>query len=158
MIDQSIEPKSRGDQDKLTNALLRMAEEDPTFRMRTDEDSGQTIISGMGELHLDVITDRMMREFGVQANIGKPQVAYRETITRPSHVDHTFKRQTGGKGQFAHVVIDVTPQEQGKGYEFESKIVGGVYPARVHPGDRQGYPRLARNRVASLAIRWSMSR
>jgi elongation factor G len=138
VIDQSIEPKSRGDQDKLTNALLRMAEEDPTFRMRTDEDSGQTIISGMGELHLDVITDRMMREFGVQANIGKPQVAYRETITRPSHVDHTFKRQTGGKGQFAHVVIDVSPQEQGKGYEFESKIVGGVIPREYIPAIDKG--------------------
>ena len=138
VIDQSIEPKSRGDQDKLTNALLRMAEEDPTFRMRTDEESGQTIISGMGELHLDVITDRMMREFGVQANIGKPQVAYRETITRPAHVDHTFKRQTGGKGQFAHVVIDVAPQEQGKGFEFESKIVGGVIPREYIPAVEKG--------------------
>ncbi len=152
VIDQSIEPKSRGDQDKLTNALLRLAEEDPTFRMRTDEESGQTIISGMGELHLDVITDRMMREFGVQANIGKPQVAYRETITRPAHIDHTFKRQTGGKGQFAHVVLDVTPQEQGKGYEFENKIVGGVIPREyipaidkgiqgaLHSGSYAGYP------------------
>ncbi len=138
VIDQSIEPKSRGDQDKLTNALLRLAEEDPTFRMRTDEESGQTIISGMGELHLDVITDRMMREFGVQANIGKPQVAYRETITRPAHIDHTFKRQTGGKGQFAHVVLDVTPQEQGKGYEFESKIVGGVIPREYIPAIDKG--------------------
>ena len=138
VIDQSIEPKSRGDQDKLTNALLRLAEEDPTFRMRTDEESGQTIISGMGELHLDVITDRMMREFGVQANIGKPQVAYRETITRPAHVDHTFKRQTGGKGQFAHVVINVDPQEQGKGYEFESKIVGGVIPREYIPAIDKG--------------------
>ena len=138
VIDQSIEPKSRGDQDKLTNALLRLAEEDPTFRMRTDEESGQTIISGMGELHLDVITDRMMREFGVQANIGKPQVAYRETITRPAHIDHTFKRQTGGKGQFAHVVLDVTPQEQGKGYEFENKIVGGVIPREYIPAIDKG--------------------
>ncbi len=138
VIDQSIEPKSRGDQDKLTNALLRLAEEDPTFRMRTDEESGQTIISGMGELHLDVITDRMMREFGVQANIGKPQVAYRETITRPAHVNHTFKRQTGGKGQFAHVVLDVTPQEQGKGYEFENKIVGGVIPREYIPAVDKG--------------------
>ncbi len=152
VIDQSIEPKSRADQDKLTNALLRLAEEDPTFRVRTDEESGQTIISGMGELHLDVMTDRMMREFGVQANIGKPQVAYRETITRPAHIDHTFKRQTGGKGQFAHVVLDVTPQEQGKGYEFESKIVGGVIPREyipaidkgirgaLHSGSYAGYP------------------
>ncbi len=138
VIDQSIEPKSRVDQDKLTNALVRLAEEDPTFRMRTDEESGQTIISGMGELHLDVITDRMMREFGVQANIGKPQVAYRETITRSAKVDHTFKRQTGGKGQFAHVVIDVSPQEQGKGYEFESKIVGGTIPREYIPAIDKG--------------------
>jgi elongation factor G len=138
VIDQSIEPKSRGDQDKLTNALVRMAEEDPTFRVRTDEESGQTIISGMGELHLDVITDRMMREFGVQANIGKPQVAYRETITRPARIDHTFKRQTGGKGQFARVVIEVTPQEAGKGYEFEDKIVGGSVPREYIPAVNKG--------------------
>ncbi|MFN8512489.1 MAG: elongation factor G [Thermomicrobiales bacterium] len=138
VIDQSIEPKSRGDQDKLTNALVRLAEEDPTFRVRTDEESGQTIISGMGELHLDVITDRMLREFGVQANIGKPQVAYRETITRPARVDHTFKRQTGGKGQFARVVIEVEPQEPGKGYEFINKIVGGTIPREYIPAVDKG--------------------
>ncbi len=138
VIDQSIEPKSRGDQDKLTAALVRLAEEDPTFHVRTDEDSGQTIISGMGELHLDVMTDRVLREFGVQANIGKPQVAYRETITRLAHVDHTYKRQTGGKGQFAHVVIDVEPQEQGKGYEFVNKIVGGSIPREYIPAIDKG--------------------
>ena len=138
VIDQSIEPKSRGDQDKLTMALVRLAEEDPTFHVRTDEDSGQTIISGMGELHLDVITDRVLREFGVQANIGKPQVAYRETITRLARVDHTYKRQTGGKGQFAHVVIDVEPQEQGKGYEFVNKIVGGSIPREYIPAIDKG--------------------
>ncbi len=138
VIDQSIEPKSRADQDKLTTALVRLAEEDPTFRMRTDEDSGQTIISGMGELHLEVITDRMLREFGVQANIGKPQVSYKETITRPTHVDHRFVRQTGGKGQYAHVVIDVEPQEQGKGYEFEDRIVGGVIPREYIPAVNKG--------------------
>ena len=138
VIDQSIEPKSRGDQDKLTAALVRLAEEDPTFHVRTDEDSGQTIISGMGELHLDVMTDRVLREFGVQANIGKPQVAYRETITRLAHVDHTYKRQTGGKGQFAHVVMDVEPQEQGKGYEFVNKIVGGSIPREYIPAIDKG--------------------
>jgi elongation factor G len=138
VIDQSIEPKSRGDQDKLTNALVRLAEEDPTFRVRTDEESGQTIISGMGELHLDVITDRMLREFGVQANIGKPQVAYRETITRPARVDHTFKRQTGGKGQFARVILEVEPQEPGKGYEFANKIVGGTIPREYIPAVDKG--------------------
>jgi elongation factor G len=138
VIDQSIEPKSRGDQDKLTAALVRLAEEDPTFRVRTDEESGQTIISGMGELHLDVITDRMLREFGVQANIGKPQVAYRETITRTARVDHTFKRQTGGKGQFARVILEVEPQEPGKGYEFVSKIVGGTIPREYIPAVDKG--------------------
>jgi elongation factor G len=138
VIDQSIEPKSRGDQDKLTNALVRLAEEDPTFRVRTDEESGQTIISGMGELHLDVITDRMLREFGVQANIGKPQVAYRETITRPARIDHTFKRQTGGKGQFARVILEVEPQEPGKGYEFVNKIVGGTIPREYIPAVDKG--------------------
>ena len=138
VIDQSIEPKSRGDQDKLTAALVRLAEEDPTFRVRTDEESGQTIISGMGELHLDVITDRMLREFGVQANIGKPQVAYRETITRPARIDHTFKRQTGGKGQFARVILEVEPQEPGKGYEFVSKIVGGTIPREYIPAVDKG--------------------
>jgi elongation factor G len=138
VIDQSVEPKSRADQDKLTNALVRLAEEDPTFRVRTDEESAQTIISGMGELHLEVITDRMLREFGVQANIGKPQVAYRETITRPARVDHRFVRQTGGKGQFAHVVIEVAPQEQGKGYEFVDKIVGGVIPREYIPAVNKG--------------------
>jgi elongation factor G len=138
VIDQSVEPKSRADQDKLTNALVRLAEEDPTFRVRTDEESGQTIISGMGELHLEVMADRMMREFGVQANIGKPQVAYRETITRPARVDHRFVRQTGGKGQFAHVVIEVEPQEQGKGYEFDDKIVGGVIPREYIPAVNKG--------------------
>ncbi len=138
VIDQSIEPKSRADQDKLTSGLVRLAEEDPTFRLRTDEDSGQTIISGMGELHLEIITDRLQREFNVSANIGKPQVSYKETITRPTHVDHTFKRQTGGKGQFAHVVIDVEPQERGKGYEFEDKIVGGAIPREYIPAVSKG--------------------
>jgi elongation factor G len=158
VIDQSIEPKSRGDQDKLTNALLRMAEEDPTFRMRTDEDSGQTIISGMGELHLDVITDRMMREFGVQANIGKPQVAYRETITRPAHVDHTFKRQTGGKGQFAHVVIDVDPAGAGA-RATSSRARSSVVSSRASTSRRSTRgSRVRSSRVASPATRWSMSR
>src|SRR5918998_4311044 len=138
VIDQSIEPKSRGDQDKLTAALVRLAEEDPTFRVRTDEESGQTIISGMGELHLDVITDRMMREFGVQANIGRPQVSYKETISRPARIDHRFVRQTGGKGQYAHVVLNFEPNEPGKGYEFVDKIVGGTIPREYIPAVNSG--------------------
>ncbi len=138
VIDQAIEPKSRADQDKLSNALVRLAEEDPTFRLRTDEDSGQTIISGMGELHLEVITDRMMREFGVQANIGRPQVSYKETISRPAHIDQRFVRQTGGKGQYAHVVLDIEPNEPGKGYEFVDKIVGGTIPREYIPAVNSG--------------------
>ena len=138
VIDQAIEPKSRADQDKLSNALVRLAEEDPTFRLRTDEDSGQTIISGMGELHLEVITDRMMREFGVQANIGRPQVSYKETISRPTRIDQRFVRQTGGKGQYAHVVLDFEPNEPGKGYEFVDKIVGGTIPREYIPAVNSG--------------------
>ena len=138
VIDQAIEPKSRADQDKLSNALVRLAEEDPTFRLRTDEDSGQTIISGMGELHLEVITDRMMREFGVQANIGRPQVSYKETISRPTRIDQRFVRQTGGKGQYAHVVLEFEPNEPGKGYEFVDKIVGGTIPREYIPAVNSG--------------------
>src|SRR4029077_7530567 len=102
--------------------------EDPTFRVNTDPETGQTILSGMGELHLEIIVDRMMREFGVQANVGKPQVAYKETITNSSEVRHRFVRQTGGKGMFADVTLRVDPQEPGKGFEFESEIVGGSIP------------------------------
>jgi elongation factor G len=124
----AIEPKTRADQDKMGIALQRLAEEDPTFRVHTDEDSGQTIIEGMGELHLEVIVDRMFREFKVEANVGRPQVAYRETITREAQAEGRFVRQTGGRGQFGDVWIRVEPLERGKGFEFVNGIVGGVVP------------------------------
>jgi elongation factor G len=139
VIHLAIEPKTKQDQEKLTTALQRLSDEDPTFRMRTDEETGQTVISGMGELHLEIIVDRLMREFSVDANVGNPQVAYRETIRKPvQKVEGRFVRQTGGRGQFGHVYIDVEPNEQGKGYEFESKIVGGSIPKEYVPAVDQG--------------------
>jgi elongation factor G len=129
VIDVAIEPKSKADQDKLAIAMQKLAEEDPTFRVRTDTETGQTIIAGMGELHLEILVDRMKREFKVEANVGKPQVAYRETITKPAkQVEGKFVRQSGGKGQYGHVVINAEPSEQGAGFVFEDKIVGGVIP------------------------------
>ena len=129
VIDVAVEPKTKADQDKLAQALQRLAEEDPTFRVRTNEETGQTIIAGMGELHLEIIVDRLMREFRVDANVGRPQVAYRETIRNAVQGVHgRFVRQTGGRGQFGHVVIDMAPGEPGAGYVFENKIVGGAVP------------------------------
>jgi elongation factor G len=129
VIDVAIEPKSKADQDKLGVALQKLAEEDPTFRVRTDAETSQTIIAGMGELHLEIIVDRMKREFKVEANVGKPQVAFRETIKKKvSQVEGKFVRQSGGKGQYGHVVIDLEPSGQGQGFVFEDKIVGGVIP------------------------------
>jgi elongation factor G len=128
VIEVAIEPKTKADQDKLALALQRLSEEDPTFRVHTDEESGQTRIAGMGELHLDVLVDRMVREFKVAANVGRPQVAYRETIRRSAEGNYRHVKQTGGKGQYGHVVIKVEPNEQGKGYEFVDKIVGGIIP------------------------------
>jgi elongation factor G len=129
VIDVAIEPKSKADQDKLSIAMQKLAEEDPTFRVRTDAETGQTIIAGMGELHLEVLVDRMKREFKVEANVGRPQVAFRETITRRvEQVEGKFIRQSGGKGQYGHVVINVEPAETGAGFVFEDKIVGGVIP------------------------------
>jgi len=128
VISVSIEPKTRVDQDKMGAALQRLAEEDPTFRVRTDEDSGQTVIDGMGELHLAIIVDRMMREFRVDANVGRPQVAYRETLTETVRVEGRHVRQSGGKGQYGHAVVEFVPQERGAGYEFEDAIVGGSIP------------------------------
>ncbi len=134
VIDVAVEPKTKADQDKLTQALQRLAEEDPTFRVRTNEETGQTIIAGMGELHLEIIVDRLMREFKVDANIGRPQVAYRETIRRKvENVRGRFVRQSGGRGQFGDVVINLEPNEQGAGYEFENKIVGGKIPREYIP-------------------------
>jgi elongation factor G len=128
VIEVAVEPKTKADQDKLTVALQRLSEEDPTFRVHTDAESGQTLIAGMGELHLDVLVDRMVREFKVAANVGKPQVSYRETIRRKATGNGRFVRQTGGKGQYGHVVLDLEPTEKGAGYEFVDKIVGGIIP------------------------------
>jgi elongation factor G len=128
VIAVAVEPKTKADQEKMSVALSRLAQEDPTFKVITDPDSGQTIISGMGELHLEIIVDRMMREFKVEANVGKPQVAYRETIRKAAEAEGKFIRQTGGRGQYGHVKIRVDPQEPGKGFEFVNDIVGGVVP------------------------------
>jgi elongation factor G len=129
VIDVAIEPKTKADQDKLAIALQKLAEEDPTFRVHSDQETAQTIISGMGELHLEIIVDRMQREFKVDANIGRPQVAYRETIRRRvEKVEGKFIRQSGGKGQYGHVVINMEPAQQGAGFVFEDKIVGGAIP------------------------------
>jgi elongation factor G len=135
VINVAIEPRTKGDQDKLGTAIQRLAEEDPTFQVRTDEETGQTIIAGMGELHLEVLVDRMRREFKVEANIGRPQVAYRETVTKKvAHVEYTHKKQTGGAGQYAKVVIDLEPTGgDGGGYEFENKITGGRIPREYIP-------------------------
>jgi len=138
VIEIAIEPKSKGDQEKLGVALQRLAAEDPSFRVFTDEESGQTIIAGMGELHLDILVDRMRREFKVEANVGQPQVAYRETIGTTYEIDYTHKKQTGGTGQFARVKIRFEPSEPGEGYSFESKIVGGSVPKEYVPGVEKG--------------------
>jgi len=130
----AVEPKTKADQDKLTAALQRLAEEDPTFRVRTNEETGQTIIAGMGELHLEIIVDRLLREFKVDANVGRPQVAYRETIRNPVHgIRGRFVRQSGGRGQYGDAVIDMEPNDQGAGYEFINKIVGGSIPREYIP-------------------------
>ena len=136
VIDVAIEPKSKAAQEKMGTALQKLAEEDPTFRVRTDEETGQTIIGGMGELHLEIIVDRLLREFKVEANVGAPQVAYRETITKPVDVEYKYSKQSGGRGQYGHVKLRVTPQEPGTGYIFENKTVGGSVPKEyVGPTD-----------------------
>ncbi|MFH0905660.1 MAG: elongation factor G, partial [bacterium] len=137
VISIAVEPKSKADQEKMALALGKLAEEDPTFRVHTDEDSGQTIIEGMGELHLDIIVDRMRREFKVEANIGKPQVAYRETITQEAVNETKYIKQTGGRGQYGHVVLRLTPLDTG-GFEFVNKIVGGVIPKEYIPAVQKG--------------------
>ncbi|WP_425086900.1 elongation factor G [Stappia sp.] len=138
VIEIAVEPKTKSDQEKMGLALNRLAAEDPSFRVKTDEESGQTIIAGMGELHLDILVDRMKREFKVEANIGAPQVAYRETITREAEVDYTHKKQTGGSGQFARIKIVIEPNEPGAGFAFESTIVGGSVPREYIPGVQKG--------------------
>ncbi|HET7090841.1 MAG TPA: elongation factor G, partial [Anaerolineae bacterium] len=138
VISVAIEPKTTADQDKMGVALRALSEEDPTFRVRADENTGQTIISGMGELHLEVLVDRMLREFKVQASVGRPKVAYRETITQPVRSEARFVRQTGGRGQYGHVVLDLEPAEKGAGFSFENGIVGGVIPKEYIPAVEKG--------------------
>ena len=138
VIEVAVEPKTKADQEKMSNALQRLAQEDPSFRVSVDHESGQTIIKGMGELHLDIIVDRMKREFKVDANVGAPQVAYRETITKQAEIDYTHKKQSGGSGQFARIKLVLEPLETGEGFQFESKIVGGNVPKEYIPGVEKG--------------------
>ena len=138
VISVAVEPKTKADQEKMALALQRLAQEDPSFRVHTDEESGQTIISGMGELHLDIIVDRMRREFKVECNVGKPQVAYRETIRAATEIEGKFVRQSGGRGQYGHCWLRLEPQEEGKGYEFVNAIVGGVIPKEYVPAVDKG--------------------
>ena len=138
VIEIAVEPKTKGDQEKMGQALARLATEDPSFRVSVDHESGQTVIKGMGELHLEIIVDRMKREFKVDANVGAPQVAYRETITRSAEVDYTHKKQTGGSGQFAQVKIRFEPLPPGSGFEFENDVVGGTVPKEYVPGVEKG--------------------
>jgi elongation factor G len=138
VISVAVEPKTKADTDKMSEALVRLSEEDPTFRLRNDQETGQTIISGMGELHLEILVDRMLREFKVQANVGKPQVAYKETISRPAKAEGRFVRQTGGRGQYGDVWLELEPLEAGTGFEFVNKIVGGVVPREYIPAVEAG--------------------
>ncbi|OPX35777.1 translation elongation factor G [candidate division KSB1 bacterium 4484_188] len=147
VIAVAIEPKSKADQDKLSAALSKLSDEDPTFVVSTDEDTGQTLISGMGELHLEIIVDRLLREFKVGARVGRPQVSYKETITKPVSVEGKFVRQSGGRGQYGHVVIEMEPNEKGKGFEFENKIVGGVIPREFIPSVKLGVEDALKNGV-----------
>ena len=138
VISVAIEPKTKADQDKMGIALQKLAEEDPSFRVKSDTETGQTIISGMGELHLDIIVDRLLREFKVDANVGKPQVAYRETIRGNADQDSKFIRQSGGKGQYGHVKVQIEPAEENAGFVFENKIVGGAIPKEYIEPARKG--------------------
>src|SRR5207244_8506692 len=138
VISQAVEPKTKQDQEKMGVALNRLAQEDPSFRVRSDEESGQTIISGMGELHLEIIVDRMKREFGVEANVGAPQVAYRETMKKSVESEGKFIRQSGGRGQYGHVWLKLDPQPHGAGYEFVDGIKGGRVPREFIPAVRKG--------------------
>ena len=147
VIAVAIEPRTQADQEKMSVALTKLAQEDPSFRVHTDEESGQTIISGMGELHLDIIVDRMQREFDVQANVGAPQVSYRETIRKTVEQEAKFVRQSGGRGQYGHVWLRLEPQEQGFGYEFVSEIVGGVIPKEYVPSVDKGIQEQMENGV-----------
>ena len=147
VIHVAIEPKTKADQEKMGEALAKLSEEDPTFRVSSNEETGQTIISGMGELHLEIIVDRMKREFRVEANIGKPQVAYKETIRKKVQAEGKFVRQSGGRGQFGHVWLEIEPNEKGKGFEFENAIVGGVVPKEYIRPVEQGIIEAMKNGV-----------
>jgi elongation factor G len=147
VISMAVEPRTKSDQEKMGIALGRLAQEDPSFRVRTDEESGQTIIAGMGELHLEILVDRMKREFNVEANVGKPQVAYRETIRKAVKAEGKFVRQSGGKGQFGHVWLEIEPNEQGAGYVFENGIVGGVVPKEYIPAVDKGIQEAVANGI-----------
>jgi len=138
VIHVAVEPKTKVDQEKMGLALNRLAQEDPSFRVRTDEESGQTIISGMGELHLEILVDRMKREFGVEANVGAPQVAYREAIRKPVEIEGKFVKQSGGRGQYGHVWLKMEPNETGKGFEFVDAIKGGSVPREFIPAVEKG--------------------
>jgi elongation factor G len=138
VISVAIEPKTKSDQEKMGLALGKLAEEDPSFRVKSDEETGQTIISGMGELHLEIIVDRMMREFNVQANVGKPQVAYRETVRKTVEAEGKYIKQTGGRGNYGHCYIKMEPQEPGKGIEFVDAIKGGAIPREFIPAVQKG--------------------
>src|SRR5690625_5248494 len=147
VISVAIEPKTKADQDRMGQALSRLAEEDPTFVTETNEETGQTIISGMGELHLDVIVDRLKREFRVEANVGAPQVAYRETFRASAEAEGKFITQSGGRGQYGHVFVKYEPNEEGAGFEFVDKIVGGVVPREYIPSVEQGIKEAMENGV-----------
>ena len=160
VISVAVEPKSKADQDKLGNGLARLAEEDPTFRVTSDEETGQTLIAGMGELHLEIIVDRLKREFSVDANVGRPQVAYRETISKPAEkIQGKFVRQTGGSGQYGDAVINLLPQAPGVGYEFVDKIVGGKIPKEyiqpIDEGIREAMGAASWPDIRSSTSRWS---
>ena len=156
VIKIAVEPKTKADQEKMSLALARLAEEDPTFKVETDEETSQILISGMGELHLDIIVDRMRREFGVEANVGQPQVSYRETIRQTAEAEGKYIKQSGGRGQYGHCWLRLEPQPEGKGSEFVDEVKGGVIPKEFIPALRkfrelwtkecwQGYPRLILN-------------
>jgi elongation factor G len=147
VISQAVEPKTKADQERMGVALNRLAQEDPSFRVHTDEESGQTIISGMGELHLEIIVDRMKREFNVEANVGKPQVAYREAVRKAVDIEGKFIKQTGGKGQYGHVWLKVEPNEHGKGFEFVDAIKGGTVPREYIPAVNKGVTEATRSGV-----------
>ena len=167
VISVAVEPKTRLGQEKMGMALGKLAQEDPSFRVHTDDESGQTIISGMGELHLEIIVDRLKREFKVDANVGRPRVAYRETIRKPvEKAEGRFVRQTGGRGQYGHVILKIEPQKPGHGYEFINKIVGGAVPKDYIPAVNKGIQEQMENGVIagypdggreSHLVRWFLS-